>query len=95
MKLAVLFWCYKKPELCEDRVRHLRRDNPDAPIYVLFGGDPADAPEFERRLGPMVDDFYVFDEPPPPIPPSFPDRFRDGYSFGAHSVERARSGARC
>jgi hypothetical protein len=66
VKLGVLFWCYKHPDLCRDRVEMLRRDNPDTPIYVLFGGEPPDAPEFERALGDLVQDFYVFDDPPPP-----------------------------
>ncbi len=78
MQLAILFWCYKELELCADRVEHLRADNPKTPIYVLFGGELAEAEQFEQRLRPWVDDFYAFDEPPPPIPPSFPDKFRDG-----------------
>ena len=65
MKLAILFWCYKNPSLCRDRVENLRRQNPDSPIYVLFGGEIPDAPEFEAALSGLVDDFYVFDDPPP------------------------------
>ena len=66
MKLAILFWCYKRLDLCIDRLVHLRQYNPDAPIYVLFGGEPSDAPEWEKALTPYVDDFYAFDGDPPP-----------------------------
>ena len=78
MKRAVLFWCYKKLALCEDRLRSLRRENPDTSVYVLFGGDVAEAAKYEEALSPYADDFYVFDDPPPPIPESFPKRFRGG-----------------
>jgi len=66
MKLAILFWCYKKPAVCRDRVMHLRRQNPDTPIYVLFGGELSAAPEFERALSEFVDDFWAFEDSPPP-----------------------------
>ncbi|MEM7202867.1 MAG: hypothetical protein AAF628_21595 [Planctomycetota bacterium] len=86
MKLAVLFWCYKELDLCEDRLRHLRSHDPDTPIYVLFGGEPEDAPPFERRLGPYVNDFWVFDEPKPYLPDCLPGAFRGGqfwkYMYG-------------
>jgi hypothetical protein len=86
MKRAILFWCYKAPELCEDRVRLLRRNDPDAPLYVLFGGDPGLSAELEARLAPLVDDFWVFDRPPPPGSEELDVRFRGGtqwkYYFG-------------
>ncbi|WP_407278608.1 hypothetical protein U5817_20395 [Aromatoleum evansii] len=63
MKLAVLFWFYKEPELCENRLVVLRRRNPHAKVYGLYGGDPAKAPLFRERLGQYLDDFYVFDQP--------------------------------
>jgi hypothetical protein len=66
MKLAILFWCYKHPDLCRDRVELLRAHNPTAPIYVLFGGEEPDAPAFERALTDLVDDFWIHDQPPPP-----------------------------
>jgi hypothetical protein len=64
-KLAALFWCYKHADLCADRLRLLRRHDPDVPVYVLFGGEPEDAPSFERALAPWVDDFYVYTDGPP------------------------------
>ena len=65
MNLAVLFWCYKSPEVCLDRLQLLRRENPDAPIYLLFGGEPGEAATFRDMLGAFVDDFYVFEGEPP------------------------------
>jgi hypothetical protein len=62
MKLAILFWCYKEAEICVSRLRLVRHYNPDTPIYVLFGGDHADAQQFETELSPYGDDFYVFPE---------------------------------
>jgi len=86
MKLAILFWCYKDPRLCQDRLRLLRRDNPRALIYVLYGGDPAQAPSFRAVLERFVDDFYVFDDPPPSGADDLVSRFRGGvhwkYVFG-------------
>lgn len=63
MKLAVLFWFYKEPDLCENRLILLRQANPEAKVYGLFGGDPAQAGIFRERLGRYLDDFYVFSEP--------------------------------
>jgi len=85
-KLAVLFWCYKEVVLCRDRVASLRKQNPDTPIYILFGGEPTDAEKFEHALSPFADDFYVFDEPPPLKSEEQVAKFREGvrwkYVFG-------------
>jgi len=62
MELAILFWCYKEPEMCANRLRLLRHYNPNAPIYVLFGGQPAEAQRFETKFLPHINDFYVFPE---------------------------------
>ena len=67
MDLAILFWCYKKVETCADRLRLLRHYNPDTPIYVLFGGEPAEAHRFETEFLPYINDFYVFTEEQPPF----------------------------
>ena len=64
-KLAVLFWCYKELAICQDRLKHLRRESPSSPIYLLFGGEPEDAPLWERGTKGLVDDFYAFDGEPP------------------------------
>lgn len=78
MRLAILFWCYKRPEICVDRLRLLRRFNPDAPIFCLFGGDTGQADLYRRRLGPYVDDFYVFRQGPPEGSDELLARFRGG-----------------
>jgi hypothetical protein len=63
MNLAILFWFYKSPDICENRLRLLKRYNPGLKIYGLFGGSPTDAPDFQQQLGRYLDDFYVFDLP--------------------------------
>ena len=63
LQLAILFWFYKDLPLCENRVRLLRRHNPDAKIFGLYGGDPADQEVFRRRLHGHLDDFYCFETP--------------------------------
>jgi hypothetical protein len=61
LQMAVLFWCYKEPEICRERLALLRRYNPGLPVYVLYGGEPHDAPEFEKKLQGLHDDFWIFD----------------------------------
>ena len=65
MNLAILFWCYKNPEVCRDRLELLRQHNPERPIYVLFGGEPDQAGGFRVALEGLHDDFYVFTGAPP------------------------------
>lgn len=78
MKIAILFWCYKRLEICEDRLRLLRADNPRTPIFCLFGGEAADAEEYRQRLEPLVDDFYTFEGGPPPGSEELLAGFRGG-----------------
>lgn len=59
-ELAILFWFYKEPGLCEDRLRLLRKLNPGMRIFGLFGGDPDTEHTFRERLTPYLDDFYCF-----------------------------------
>jgi len=35
MKLAILFWFYKEPEICQNRLELLRQNNPTISIYGL------------------------------------------------------------
>jgi hypothetical protein len=58
---AVLFWFYRDPALCENRLRMLRRFNPGCRIFGLYGGPPTHAAAFEDRLNDLLDDFYAFD----------------------------------
>ena len=63
MKLAILFWFYSDLDLCADRLRELRRLNPDTPIYGLYGGSPEAAESARAQLGVLLDDCYAFLEP--------------------------------
>jgi hypothetical protein len=63
MQLAVLFWFYRSFDVCENRLKLLRRLNgPELPIYALYGGPASEAPEAERRLSRYLDDFYAYPE---------------------------------
>jgi hypothetical protein len=62
MKLAILFWFYKEPEICQNRLELLRQFNPTAPIYGVYGGNPATADRYKSKLDPYLDDFYTFPE---------------------------------
>ncbi len=62
MKLAILFWFYKEPEICKNRLELLRLHNPTTPIYGLYGGDIASADLYKSVLESYLDDFYIFSE---------------------------------
>ncbi len=62
MKLAILFWFYKDAAICRNRLKLLRRYNPDTPIFGLYGGDPAQAATFQSALACYLDDFFVYPE---------------------------------
>ena len=62
MKLAILFWFYKEPEVCKNRLEILRQNNPKTPIYGVYGGNPQEAEQFESVLSPYLDDFHAFIE---------------------------------
>src|SRR3989338_3624133 len=60
MKLSVLFWFYKEPEVCENRLQILKKHNPDLKIFGLYGGKISKAGEYQDKLGKYLDDFYIF-----------------------------------
>jgi hypothetical protein len=60
VQLGILFWFYKDAEVSQNRIRMLRRRNPELPIYGLYGGQPEDAARFSRALGGLLDDFWSF-----------------------------------
>jgi hypothetical protein len=62
VQLAILFWFYKFPEICENRLKILRHYNPEIQIFGLYGGDPQQSDQFESRLKPFLNDFYIFRE---------------------------------
>jgi hypothetical protein len=60
MNLAILFWFYKEPEVCENRLQLLKKHNPDLKIFGLYGGVTDQAEEYKNKLGKYLDDFYTF-----------------------------------
>jgi hypothetical protein len=60
MKLAILFWFYKEPEICENRLQLLKKYNSDLKIFGLYGGDVSQTQEYQSRLVKYLDDFYTF-----------------------------------
>lgn len=62
MKLAILFWFYKEPEVCRNRLEILRQSNPSTLIYGLYGGDLIFADQYKSILEQYLDDFYTFSE---------------------------------
>ncbi len=63
MNLAILFWFYKDAPLCRNHLEFYRKKNPGILIYGLFSGEPDEVTDFETQLGPLLDDFYAFDQP--------------------------------
>lgn len=59
MNIAILFWFYKEPEICENRLQILKKYNPDLKIYGLYGGELSEADKYKKHLGEYFDDFYV------------------------------------
>ena len=59
MELAILFWFYKDPDMCENRLRILKKRNPGLKIFGLYGGDSRKVRLFRSKLGKYLDDFYV------------------------------------
>lgn len=60
MNLAILFWFYKEPEICENRLQILKKNNPNLKIFGLFGGEKKEVDVYKEKLGKYLDDFYVF-----------------------------------
>jgi hypothetical protein len=60
MKIAILFWFYKEPNLCRNRLQILRKYNPEAPIFGLYGGKLEEANKYKEILGKYLDAFYTF-----------------------------------
>jgi hypothetical protein len=65
MNLAILFWCHKEPDICEDRIRLIRRYNSSITVFSLYGGSPMQDILFKRHISPHVDDYYQAAPDPP------------------------------
>jgi len=50
LDLAILFWFYTRPDVCRNRFDLLKRFNPNARIYGLYGGPLADEPVYRETL---------------------------------------------
>lgn len=59
MKLAILFWFYKNPRICKNRLQLLKKHNPHLSIFGLYGGDVKKAGWYEKRFKNYLDDFYA------------------------------------
>lgn len=59
MNLSILFWFYKEPEICKNRLEILKKNNPSLKIYGLYGGGLKQVENFQKILGSLLDDFYV------------------------------------
>src|SRR3990167_977727 len=59
LNLTALFWFYKEPDICLNRLKLLKKFNPELKIYGLFGGEVNQAKIYQQKLGKYLDDFYV------------------------------------
>lgn len=64
VKLAVLFWFYREPDICENRLQLLKKHNSDLKIFGLYGGEISKTDEYKNKIGRYLDDFYVFTASP-------------------------------
>jgi hypothetical protein len=58
MKRIIVFRFHKAPEICADRIQFLKRVNPELPVFGLFGGEPDQLVEMQKRLGPHLEDIF-------------------------------------
>lgn len=59
-KLAILFWYYKEPETCANRIHSLRKLNPNISIFGLYGGNPDQFSVYEDLFGNILDDNWCY-----------------------------------
>lgn len=59
MKIAILFWFYKEPEVCKNHLALLKKNNPNLYIFGLFGGKQEEVEIYQKILEPHLDDFYT------------------------------------
>jgi hypothetical protein len=58
MKRIIVFRFHAHPAICENRLRCLKKFNPDVKIYGLFGGPEKEYGKFKRRLMPFLEHCY-------------------------------------
>jgi hypothetical protein len=57
---TILYWFYKEPEITKNHLEIIRRHNPDHKIFGLYGGDVEHAADYEKLLGSLLDDMWVY-----------------------------------
>jgi hypothetical protein len=62
MKRIILFRFHKNPTICRNRIRLLKKLNPDTQIFGLFGGEEKDYKEFQKKLRPYLKNIYCIQE---------------------------------
>ncbi len=63
-RVAVLFIYHQEFEACQERIRLLRRLNPEVALYGLYGGALEDLPATEP-VAALLDDHWSYPYPPP------------------------------
>lgn len=59
MKKAILFWFYKEPKICLNRLERLKKYDPNLKIFWLFGGDKSEEKIYKNTLWKYLDSFYT------------------------------------
>jgi hypothetical protein len=59
--LVVVFWFYKKLDLCLERIKHFKQFNPNLTIYGLYGGVDIDESLLED-IRQEVKHIYIYKE---------------------------------
>lgn len=62
MKRIIVFRFHKDPIICKNRIRLLRKYNPDIQIFGLFGGLEKDWGKFQKILKPYLESIYFIQE---------------------------------
>ena len=60
MKLAILFWFYKEPEICKNRLELLKKYNSDLKIFGLYGGGKFQTEKEQKQIGGKLHEFFFF-----------------------------------
>ncbi|KXI28505.1 hypothetical protein [Paraglaciecola hydrolytica] len=59
--IVILFWFYKEIPLCQERLEHFKKLNPDMPIYGLYGGEKSKLGELDE-IATYMEHLYVFEK---------------------------------
>ena len=62
MNISILFWFYKRLDICKDRLKTLRLYNPNVKIFGLYGGSISNINEVKSIMVPFLDDLYIFNK---------------------------------